>query len=231
MTELLPVLYEDNHLIAINKKAGQIVQVDKTGDISLEMMVAEYIATRYHKPGKAFIGVIHRLDRPVSGVVLFARNSKALSRMNEAFQEKSIRKIYRAVVFGCPSPQKQTLKNYIVRNPEKNKSFVVAEGVEGSKWAELDYEVIASIEKYSLLEIHLKTGRHHQIRCQLAHIGFPVKGDLKYGYPRSNPDGSISLHASSVEFDHPVTHQHIRIEAPAPDEKIWKLLINQIPEK
>lgn len=217
------ILYEDNHLIALNKLAGQIVQADKTGDPCMADLLKEYIKQRDNKPGNVFCGVIHRIDRPVSGVVLFAKTSKALSRMNELIKQRDFRKIYRAVVTGkLPSTQGH-LEDYLVRNQKLNKSFVTQGNTRpDAKLASLDYRVLASSRGgYHLLEIELHTGRHHQIRCQLAHIGCPIKGDLKYGAPRSNPDGSICLHAFKVEFEHPVKHETITITAPQPWENMF----------
>lgn len=217
------ILYEDNHLIALNKLSGQIVQADKTGDPCLADLLKDFIKQRDNKPGNVFCGVIHRIDRPVSGVVLFAKTSKALSRMNELIKQRDFRKIYRAVVTGkLPSTQGH-LEDYLVRNQKLNKSFVTQGNTRpDAKLASLDYRVLASSRGgYHLLEIELHTGRHHQIRCQLAHIGCPIKGDLKYGAPRSNPDGSICLHAFKVEFEHPVKHETITITAPQPWENMF----------
>ena len=212
------ILYEDNHLLALNKLPGQIVQGDKTGDVCLAEEVKAFLKERDNKPGNVFCGVIHRLDRPVSGVVLFAKTSKALSRMNEMVKSRDFHKTYRAVVKDMPPQPEGHLEDYLVRNEKQNKSFVTKDGTQqGAKLAKLDYRLVASSKGgYHLLEVDLHTGRHHQIRCQLAHIGCPIKGDLKYGAPRSNPDGSISLHAYRIEFEHPVRHDHIVITAPEP---------------
>ncbi|MBR3724413.1 MAG: RluA family pseudouridine synthase [Bacteroidales bacterium] len=217
------ILYEDNHLIALNKLAGQIVQADKTGDLCLADLLKDFIKQRDNKPGNVFCGVIHRIDRPVSGVVLFAKTSKALSRMNELIKQRDFRKIYRAVVTGKPPSTQGHLEDYLVRNQKLNKSFVTQGNTRpDAKLASLDYRLLASSRGgYHLLEIELHTGRHHQIRCQLAHIGCPIKGDLKYGAPRSNPDGSICLHAFKVEFEHPVKHETITITAPQPWENMF----------
>jgi 23S rRNA pseudouridine1911/1915/1917 synthase len=218
MTIAEQILYEDNHLIALNKLPGQIVQADKTGDVCLADLLKAFIKQRDNKPGNVFCGVIHRLDRPVSGVVLFAKTSKALSRMNQLIKDRDFRKVYRAVVTQAPPQHAGRLEDYLVRNPKLNKSFVTADRSNPeAKLASLDYTLLATSKGgYHLLEIDLHTGRHHQIRCQLAHMGCPVKGDLKYGAPRSNPDGSISLHAFQAVFDHPVRHETVTITAPMP---------------
>lgn len=209
------ILYEDNHLLVINKWPGQIVQGDKTGDIPLPELVKAYIKQRDAKPGNVFCGVVHRLDRPVSGVVVLAKTSKALSRMTQMVKDRAVEKCYWAVVKNPPPQPQATLEHYLVKNEQKNVSRVVSEGYKGAKLASLDYRLIAvSDGGYHLLEVHLHTGRHHQIRCQLAHIGCPIKGDLKYGAPRSNPDGSISLHAYRVSFLHPVGHTPLTVVAP-----------------
>lgn len=212
------ILYEDNHLIVLNKLPGQIVQGDKTGDVCLAEEVKAFIKERDDKPGNVFCGVVHRLDRPVSGVVIFAKTSKALSRMNELVKNRQFKKIYHAVVKDMPPQPAGHLEDYLVRNEKANKSFVTKVATTaGAKLAQLDYRLLATSKGgYHLIEVELHTGRHHQIRCQLAHIGCPIKGDLKYGAPRSNPDGSISLHAYSVTFEHPVRHEQITIQAPEP---------------
>jgi 23S rRNA pseudouridine1911/1915/1917 synthase len=219
------ILYEDNHLLIVNKQPGEIVQGDKTGDEPLVDSLKSYLKVKYNKPGAVFLGVVHRLDRPVSGAVVFARTSKALGRMNELLKTRQIRKVYWAI---CPGQQSAVgwtlLVHYLSRNEKQNKSYVYDSPGEGRQKAELKYRKIASGERYDLLEIELLTGRHHQIRAQLAAIGSPIKGDLKYGAPRSNPDGSISLHSRLVEFVHPVSRELISIFAPVPDEKLWKLL-------
>ena len=226
----MQILYEDNHIIAVNKTCNEIVQGDKTGDTPLSEMVKAYIKEKYSKPGEVFLGVTHRLDRPTSGVVLFARTSKALTRLNEMFKSHTlIRKTYWAVVQGMPHEPQARLVNYLKKNEAQNKAYIVpagkAKGDKEAKEAVLSYRVLTRGEHYSLLEIQLETGRHHQIRCQLAAIGCPVKGDLKYGARRSNPDGGICLHARAIEFEHPVSHQHISITAPVPDTPIWHQLI------
>ena len=212
------ILYEDNHLIALNKLPGQIVQGDKTGDVCMTDEVKAFLKLRDNKPGNVFCGLIHRLDRPVSGVVIFAKTSKALTRMNELVKSRDFHKTYRALVKEMPPQSEGRLEDYLVRNEKLNKSFVTLDSNQpGAKLAILDYRHLAvSSGGYHLLEIDLHTGRHHQIRCQLAHMGCPVKGDLKYGAPRSNPDGSISLHAYRVQFEHPVRHEIVNIEAPEP---------------
>jgi 23S rRNA pseudouridine1911/1915/1917 synthase len=215
------VLYEDNHIIIVNKRAGEIVQGDKTGDVPLVETVKEYIKERYAKPGAVFLGVTHRVDRPVSGVVVFARTSKALARLNDMFRTQQVQKTYWAVVRELPPQPEATLTHWLVRNERMNKSFAYDSERSGAKRASLTYRVIGKSERYHLLEVHLHTGRHHQIRCQLAHIGSPIVGDLKYGAPRSNPDGSICLHARTIEFGHPVSHIQIRVEAPLPDLPLW----------
>ena len=227
----MTVLYEDNHIIAVNKTCNEIVQGDKTGDTPLSEIVKAYIKDKYNKPGEVFLGVPHRLDRPTSGVVLFARTSKALTRLNEMFKEKSIgsnqqqsiKKTYWAIVQGEPKQPEARLENYLVRNEAQNKSYIV-EGRKSkdAKLAILNYRTLAKGDHYTLLEVNLETGRHHQIRCQLAAIGCPVKGDLKYGAKRSNPDGGICLHARKIEFVHPVSKQDICITAPVPNDATWQ---------
>jgi len=217
----MEVLYEDNHIIAVNKKVSDIVQGDKTGDEPLSEKVKSYIKKIYNKPGNVFLGVTHRLDRPVSGALLFAKTSKALGRLNEMFKSKEIKKIYWAIVKNKPSQIEEKLNHYLIKNQKKNKSFAYDKEVKGSKLASLTYKLIAEADRYFLLEVELHTGRHHQIRCQLAKIGCPIKGDLKYGFPRSNPDGGISLHAREIEFIHPVKKESIKITAPLPDDSLW----------
>ena len=216
------VLYEDNHIIIINKAAGEIVQGDKTGDKSLCDTMKQYIKEKYAKPGNVFIGLPHRLDRPVSGIVVFARTSKALERLNDMFRDGNVKKIYWAITKGKPLPPQGEISSWILRNEKMNKSFSYPKEVKGSKHALLRYTHKASSQNYNLIEVELKTGRHHQIRCQLASIGCSIKGDLKYGAQRSNPDGSISLHARSIEFVHPVSKEFIRITAPLPAGNLWK---------
>jgi len=220
------VLYEDNHIIIINKKAGEIEQGDKTGDKSLCDTMKQYIKEKYCKPGNVFIGLPHRLDRPVSGVVIFAKTSKALERLNEMFRNGAIDKRYWAIVKSLPQEPEKELTHWIVRREKLNKSFAYDKEVKDSKKATLRYKTIASSRMYNLLEVELLTGRHHQIRCQLSAIGCPIKGDLKYGAKRSNPDGSISLHARSVEFIHPVSKEHIKVTAPVPQEPLWQSFEN-----
>lgn len=218
----MTIIYEDNHIIAVNKAVGEIVQGDKTGDTPLSEAVKQYIKTKYNKPGEVFLGVTHRLDRPTSGVVLFARTSKALTRLNEMFREKSqIKKTYWAIVEGIPKQQDGHLENYLIRNEKQNKSYISKQETNGAKRAILEYHTLAKGEHYTLLEINLITGRHHQIRCQLAAIGCPVKGDLKYGARRSNPDGGICLHARAITFLHPVKKEDITIIADVPQTDIW----------
>ena len=218
----MDVLYEDNHIIVVNKHSGEIVQGDKTGDKPLSDIVKDYIKEKYAKPGNVFLGVVHRLDRPVSGVVVFARTSKALTRLNETFRNSEVKKTYWAIVQDCPAKPEGKLTNWIVRKEAQNKSFAYDKEVPNSKKAILAYKVIAHSDRYHLIEVTLITGRHHQIRCQLSHMGCPIKGDLKYGAKRSNPDGSISLMARSVAFTHPVSKEHIEVKAPMPDDNLWK---------
>lgn len=220
--EPITVLLEDNHLIVINKKASQIVQGDKTGDVPLSEHLKNYLKVKYNKPGKVFLGVVHRLDRPVSGAVVFARTDKALSRMNEIFRSRDVQKVYWAIVEQRPALTEGKLINWLNKNEKQNKSYVVKEGNAGALRAELDYKLLASSDKYHLLEVQLYTGRHHQIRCQLANMGCIIKGDLKYGAKRSNPDASISLHARSISFKHPVKGERVEIVAPVPDDKLWQ---------
>lgn len=218
----MTVVYEDNHLIIVNKTASEIVQGDKTGDMPLSETVKQYLKEKYAKPGNVFLGVTHRLDRPVSGLVVFAKTSKALARLNEMFRKGEVKKTYWAVVKTCPQVEEGELVHYLVRNEKQNKSYAYDKEVNGSKKAVLHYRLIGHSENYYLLEVDLKTGRHHQIRCQLAKIGCPIKGDLKYGFPRSNPDGSICLHARKVCFVHPVSKEQIVVTAPVPDGNLWK---------
>lgn len=218
----MTVVYEDNHLIIVNKTASEIVHGDKTGDVPLSETVKQYLKEKYAKPGNVFLGVTHRLDRPVSGLVVFAKTSKALARLNEMFRKGEVKKTYWAVVKTCPQVEEGELVHYLVRNEKQNKSYAYDKEVNGSKKAVLHYRLIGHSENYYLLEVDLKTGRHHQIRCQLAKIGCPIKGDLKYGFPRSNPDGSICLHARKVCFVHPVSKEQIVVTAPVPDGNLWK---------
>ncbi len=217
----MEILFEDNHIIAVNKGTSDIVQGDKTGDEPLSEKVKSYIKEKYDKPGAVYLGVTHRLDRPVSGAVLFARTSKALSRLNEMFKNKTVKKTYWAIVKNKPGNIEATLKHYIVRDQKKNKSFAYDKEVKNSKLAVLSYKLIANADNYYLMEVDLQTGRHHQIRCQLSKIGCPIKGDLKYGFPRSNSDGGISLHARKIEFIHPVSNEQIKIVAPTPENSLW----------
>jgi len=218
----LEVLYEDNHIIAINKRSSDIVQGDKTGDEPLSDKVKAYIKKNYDKPGEVFIGVTHRIDRPTSGVVLFARTSKALSRLNEMFRDKEIKKTYWAIVKNEPKPNQGKLTHFLKKNETANKSKAFEKSVDGALLSELEYKVIAKSDNYFLVEAKPLTGRHHQIRVQLSFIGCPIKGDLKYGFARSNKDGSISLHARQVEFMHPVKKEMIVIKAPVPEDNLWR---------
>lgn len=218
----MTVVYEDNHIIIVNKTASEIVQGDKTGDVPLSETVKQYLKEKYHKPGNVFIGVTHRLDRPVSGLVVFAKTSKALSRLNEMFKNSEVKKTYWAIVKQTPAETEGELVNYLVRNEKQNKSYAYDIEKPGSKKAILHYRLIARSDNYCLLEVDLKTGRHHQIRCQLAKMGCPIKGDLKYGFPRSNPDGSICLHARRVRFVHPVSKEQIDVVAPVPSDNLWR---------
>jgi 23S rRNA pseudouridine1911/1915/1917 synthase len=218
----MEVVYEDNHIIIVNKKSGEIVQGDKTGDRPLSDIVKDYIKEKYAKPGAVFLGVVHRLDRPVSGLVVFARTSKALSRLNKMFAEGEVHKTYWAITKNAPSDSEGTLTHWLVRNEKQNKSYAYDHEKPNAKKAILKYRVLSHSDNYSLLEVNLMTGRHHQIRCQLAAMGCPIKGDLKYGAPRSNPDGSISLMSRRVEFVHPVSKETIIAEAPLPDDKLWR---------
>lgn len=222
----MTVLYEDNHIIIVNKAPGEIVQGDKTGDKPLSEEVKEYLKVKYNKPGNVFCGVTHRLDRPTSGIVIFAKTSKALSRLNAMFKNNEIDKIYWAVVKNLPEKGEATLVHYLVKNERTNKSVAYDVEKPNTKKSVLHYKVIARSQYYSLLEVDLETGRHHQIRCQLSKIGSPIKGDLKYGAERSNPDGSISLHARKIAFTHPVSKEKIEAVAPTPDDVLWNALIN-----
>lgn len=219
------VLYEDNHIIAVNKTCNEIVQGDKTGDTPLSETVKAYIKVKYNKPGEVFLGVTHRLDRPTSGVVLFARTSKALARLNEMFKShEQIKKTYWAIVQGAPKQPEARLENWLVKNESQNKSYIVKPHTKDAKQAILNYKTLVRGENYTLLEVDLETGRHHQIRCQLAAIGCPIKGDLKYGAKRSNPDGGICLHARQIAFIHPVSKEPICITAPTPEDSLWQQL-------
>ncbi len=225
----MTILYEDNHIIAVNKTCSEIVQADKTQDKPLSDMLKDYLKEKYNKPGNVFIGVPHRLDRPTSGIVLFAKTSKALSRLTEMFRKHGeIRKTYWAITEIKAIPQQATLENYLFRNEAQNKTYIVEQNHKDAKLAILDYKIISRSDRYQLLEIQLHTGRHHQIRAQLANIGCPIKGDLKYGSKRSNPDGGICLHARAIDFIHPVSKQQIHIEAPTPNTPIWNIFNTHI---
>ena len=215
------VLYEDNHLIVINKKPSEIVQGDKTGDVPLSEKIKEYLKIKYKKTGNVFIGVVHRVDRPVSGCVIFAKTDKALTRMNKLIHDRQIKKIYWAIVKNKPPKESDRIVHYLSKNEKQNKSYSVKPDAKTALKAELEYNVIGKSDNYYLLEVELFTGRHHQIRAQLAEIGCPIKGDLKYGFPRSNPDASIHLHARKIEFIHPVSKEIIKVVAPLPDEAMW----------
>lgn len=218
------VVYEDNHIIVVYKESGEIVQGDKTGDTPLSDIVKDYIKEKYQKPGNVFLGVVHRLDRPVSGLVVFARTSKALSRLNEMFRNGDVHKTYWAITKDTPAHAEGRLEHWLVRNEKQNKSYAYSSEKLGSKKAVLDYKLIGRSDNYNLLEVNLLTGRHHQIRCQLAAMGCPIKGDLKYGARRSNPDGSISLQSHKVRFVHPVSKEVIDLEAPLPSDALWQAL-------
>lgn len=220
----MTVLYEDNHVIVVNKTCSEIVQGDKTGDKPLSEIVKEWLKEKYNKPGNVFCGVAHRLDRPTSGLVVFAKTSKALTRLNEMFKTHEVKKTYWAVVKNCPKEPEAEIMHYLVRNEKQNKSTAFDTEKKDSKKAIMHYKVIARSDTYYLLEIDLKTGRHHQIRCQLAKIGCPIKGDLKYGAERSNPDGGISLHARRVSFIHPVSKEMIDVIAPVPGDRLWQAM-------
>ena len=220
----MTILYEDNHIIIVNKQSGEIVQGDKTGDRPLSELVKDYLKEKYHKPGAVFLGVTHRLDRPVSGLVVFARTSKALTRLNKMFAEGQVHKTYWAITPLLPLASRPSplITHWLTRNEKQNKSYAYDHEVPGSKKAVLSYRVIGHSDRYQLLEVQLMTGRHHQIRCQLAALGMPIKGDLKYGAPRSNPDGSISLLSRRVEFIHPVSGVSVSVEAPLPADSLWQ---------
>ncbi len=219
----LQIVYEDNHLMVINKKAGQLVQGDKTGDESLLDSIKKFIKIRDSKPGNVYLGLVHRIDRPTSGLVMYAKTSKALSRLTQMVKNREIQKTYWAIVPKETIPQSQKLTHFLRKNEKNNKAIVFPKATEGAKEAVLSYEIIQTLENYQLLEVNLETGRHHQIRAQLSKIGVPVKGDLKYGAPRSNPDGSISLHARKLNFIHPVTKDPVEITAPVPQhDALWK---------
>lgn len=219
--ENLQILFEDNHIIIINKRAGDITQGDKTGDKPLSEVVKEYIKDTYNKPGNVYLGVVHRLDRPTSGIIIFAKTSKSLERLNKMLRDKTIDKTYWAIVKNQQKKEHDTLVNFLKKNPKNNKSTAYSREIKGSKKAILHYDFIKKLDHYYLIEITLETGRHHQIRTQLAAIGSPIKGDLKYGFDRSNKDGSIHLHARKIEFTHPVSKEQIEITAPTPNEVLW----------
>lgn len=222
----LQVLYEDNHIIVVNKRPGDIVQGDKTGDKPLSEVVKSYIKEKYNKPGNVYLGVVHRLDRPTSGIVLFSKTSKALPRLNKLFQQKEAKKTYWAIVKNVPPKDSDTLVHFLKRNPKQNKSYSHIKEVPESKKAILEYRLLKKLDNYFLLEVDLHTGRHHQIRSQLSAIGSPIKGDLKYGFDRSNKDASIHLHARELKFIHPVKKEEIQIIAPPPDEVLWNNCLN-----
>lgn len=227
----LEVLFEDNHVLVVNKKASDISQGDKTGDTPLPEKIQAYWKEKYNKPGNVYCGVVHRLDRPTSGALIFTRTSKALERLSKQFREKEVNKTYWAIVETKPEKPEGTLIHYLKKNEKQNKSFAHQKEIDGSKKAILHYKLVSSSDKYHLLSIQLETGRHHQIRCQLSTIGCIIKGDLKYGAKRSNPDKSISLHARKVSFDHPVTKERINILAPVPEDSLWKYFEKSVTEK
>jgi 23S rRNA pseudouridine1911/1915/1917 synthase len=226
-TTNLQILHEDNHLIVVNKRVGDIVQGDKTGDVPLSELVKEYIKNKYQKPGAVYLGVVHRLDRPTTGIVVFAKTSKALSRLNELFSSRQTQKTYWAVVKNNPPQEQDSLQHFISRNEKNNTSKAHSKEVPNSKLALLDYQIIQKLNAYYALEINLHTGRHHQIRAQLAAIGCPIKGDLKYGFDRSNPDGGIHLHARKLIFTHPVTKESLELIAPTPTDVLWDAIDKQ----
>ena len=223
MSTTLQVIYEDNHILAVNKTHHDLVQKDDTGDLALDDKVKQYLKEKYKKPGDVFLGVVHRLDRPVSGCVVYARTSKALTRLSELFRTREVKKTYWAIVSDRPPAEEGNLSHWLKKNEAQNKSYVYATEVKGSKLAELSYRVLARSEKYYLVEVDLQTGRHHQIRAQLAAAGCPIKGDLKYGSKRSNEGGGISLHSRRIAFVHPVKNEEVKVEAPLPDDRVWKL--------
>lgn len=217
----LKVLYEDNHIIIVNKRAGDIVQGDKTGDQPLSEVVKEYLKEKYNKPGNVYLGVVHRLDRPTTGIVVFSKTSKALPRLNKLFSDKDAKKTYWAIVKNPPPKPQDTLIHWLKKNPKNNKSYAHIKEVDSGKKAILHYQLLKSLDNYYLLEVELETGRHHQIRVQLANIGCPIKGDLKYGFDRSNKDASIHLHARQLQFVHPVSNENINVIAPLPIDPVW----------
>ncbi len=224
----MDIVYEDNHIIVVNKHSGEIVQGDKTGDKPLVETVKEYLKEKYAKPGNVFLGIPHRLDRPVSGLVIFAKTSKALSRLSTMFRDGEIHKTYWAITKNTPTPSEGTLTNWLTRNEKQNKSYAYDREVPNAKKAILKYKTLTRSQNYTLLEINLLTGRHHQIRCQLGHIGCPIKGDLKYGAQRSNTDGSISLLSHHVDFIHPVSKEHISLTSPLPEDNLWKAIATSL---
>ncbi|MBQ3655643.1 MAG: RNA pseudouridine synthase [Bacteroidales bacterium] len=226
----MQVIYEDNHIIIVSKTVNEIVQGDKTGDETLIDKVKKYIKEKYNKPGEVFLGLTHRLDRPTSGIVIFARTSKALSRLNAMFRDGEIHKTYWAITSNRPNEDEGTLEDFLKKNEKLNKSFIAKPSDKEAKKAILNYKILSVSDRYYLWEINLLTGRHHQIRCQLANIGCPVKGDLKYGYPRSNPDGGLSLHARKVEFIHPVSKKEISVTAKVPNDKLWEFFEKDVTE-
>jgi 23S rRNA pseudouridine1911/1915/1917 synthase len=227
---MIEILYEDNHIIALNKKPSDLSQGDRTGDPALDEEIKRYIAEKYGKPGAVFLGVVHRLDRPVGGVILYARTSKALARLNEMFRTKDVKKTYYAIVKERPPEEEGTLSQFLKKNEKQNKTYVYDKPVNGSKEASMSYKILGHSEKYYLLEVQIESGRHHQIRAQLAAMGCPIKGDLKYGFPRSNEDGSISLLARKIEFVHPVSKVPVSIKAPLPATDIWQHFRNSVDD-
>ncbi len=223
---MLEILFEDNHLIVINKKPGELTQGDNTNDETLGDKVKVYLKKKYNKPGNVYLGITHRLDRPTSGIIIFAKTSKALTRLNELFRKNDIKKTYWAVVKSINKKGPKKLENFLIKNQKQNKSYVTENSNKKAKNAILYFNSILELQKYSLLNIKLETGRHHQIRTQLSHIGFPIKGDLKYGFPRSNKDGSINLHSRKINFTHPVSKKNIEVIANPPKNNIWDLCLN-----
>lgn len=223
---MLNILFEDNHLIIVNKNPGELTQGDITGDETLGDKIKAYLKKKYNKPGNVYLGVTHRLDRPTSGVIIFTKTSKALSRLNELFKKNEIKKTYWAIVKTMENKAPIKLENFLVKNQKKNKSYVTKNSNKHAKKAVLNYKIILELKNYSLLKINLETGRHHQIRTQLSHIGFPIKGDLKYGYSRSNNDGSIHLHSRKLQFIHPVSKKNIEITARLPKNNVWDMCVN-----
>ena len=223
---MLNILFEDNHLIIVNKNPGELTQGDITGDETLGDKIKVYLKKKYNKPGNVYLGITHRLDRPTSGVIIFTKTSKALTRLNELFKKNEIKKTYWAIVKKMENKAPEKLENFLIKNQKKNKSYVTKNSNKYAKKAVLTYKIILELKNYSLLKINLETGRHHQIRTQLSHIGFPIKGDLKYGYSRSNNDGSIHLHSRKVQFIHPVSKKNIEITAKLPKNNVWDMCVN-----